>query len=86
MSTKTEKLKARLEQKESSLEKAYTALDDLLDTQFESYQFSDQTGRQEAINIDIEKLRKLITSLEKEIDIINQRLNGSFVSYIRLRR
>ena len=86
MSTKTEKLKARLEQKESSLEKAYTALDDLLDIQIESYQFNDQTGRQEAINIDIEKLRKLITSLEKEIDIINQRLNGSFVSYVRLRR
>jgi hypothetical protein len=86
VSTRTEILQARLVVKEAQLLLANTTLSDLLTQQIEAYKFSDQTGRQEAINLDIAKIMKLISLLEKEIDNINNKLTNNHVRYIRLRR
>jgi hypothetical protein len=86
VSTKRERLIARLAKKEAALEKAYVALEAITESQLEAYKFSDMTGRQESDNLKIKDLNELIEKLEKEIDSINARLSASNVVYQRLRR
>jgi hypothetical protein len=77
MATLQERLQSDLENVESQLTKANSALSDILDSQLESYDLENMDTRQKAINLKIDKLEKLIESLERKREKIYGLLNGT---------
>ncbi len=76
MTTQKERLEARLAIIVERLTKARLALNNIIESEVQGYEFSDGGGKQKAEQIKIEKLNELITSLEKQEDRINDQLNG----------
>ncbi len=79
-------LKKRLARYEASLEKNYDLEDKLLGSSRVSASMDTGDGRTSFTNRDLEDVRKNINSLESSIRSIEQRLAGSGVINVALRR
>jgi virulence-associated protein VapD len=79
-------LEARLARKIAQLEKAYTAYDELIENNVEQYRFNSNEGSQWAERRKLEQLTKIISTLESEIESLQNRLCGLGIVNINLRR
>ena len=87
MSTRASRLQADLEKTETQLTNANTALEEILASQINDYEFENADSRQKVRNQNIESLKRIIEYLEKKRDRIYSKLEGrGHTQALRLRR
>lgn len=87
MSDRATRLRADLLKVESQLEKANTALDEILESQMSEYEFENADSDQRVKLQNIEALKRTISYLETKREKIYNRLEGrGHVQALRLRR
>jgi len=84
---KRAEIQARIDAKEAQLTEANTTLEKLISEGIESYKFDSGEGSQQAKQIKIDNLMKLIQSLEAQIDWYKRKLQtGGGLRAINVRR
>jgi len=83
---KLARLKARLLVKNAQLEKAYESYDKLLSNEVEEYKFNSNEGSQSAVRRKLDELTKVISTLESNIESLENRICGKGIMYINTRR
>jgi hypothetical protein len=79
-------LQARLVKKQAQLDAANDAYDALIANNVEDYKFDSNEGSQRAKRRRLEELTKLISTLESEIEALQNRLCGIGVITMNVRR
>lgn len=87
--SRREELEAQLASKQKQLTAANAALEKILSGDrghVQKYTFDSGEGRQSVTHTDPQKLLLIISTLEKEIEFINKKLNGTGLVAVKFRR